>query len=244
MFDTVRLHLKSVGIECREPLASFTHGGGESEAGKSGTSYKVVWSYVVPPGTNPGVPLSKSRVHRPVSHLNIKMSSYQYRDSHYKIRRSNDRLNCIMENPYAWKDRLYIETDSRHPCSTSPVRRLLSPYQVSRRLPQRCLPSPFASTLRCCPAHSTTYITCRDSARRLGHAITELRDSASTTTDTTHHPLCSAEISVATEFCNYGEKSSQSTTLMLLYAFLKRRHGRVMQQKYLYVVEPGIWLKT
>ena len=33
--------------------------------------------------TDRGVPPPKSRAHRPVSHLNIKMSSHQYRDSHY-----------------------------------------------------------------------------------------------------------------------------------------------------------------
>ena len=46
--------------------------------------------------------------------LNINMSSYQNRNSHYQIRRSHDCLIFIMEILYTWKDHLYIEI--RHWC--------------------------------------------------------------------------------------------------------------------------------
>ena len=45
----------------------------------------------------------------PGGHLNIKMSSYQYRDLHAK----DDRLIFNMWIPVSWKDGLYIETGSR-----------------------------------------------------------------------------------------------------------------------------------
>ena len=44
---------------------------------------------------------------------NIKMSSYQYRDPHAKIRRSRDRLIFKMGIPILGKDGLYIETGPR-----------------------------------------------------------------------------------------------------------------------------------
>ena len=43
-------------------------------------------------------------------HLNIKMSSYRYRDPMLKIRRSHDRLIFNMGIPIPAKDGLYIET--------------------------------------------------------------------------------------------------------------------------------------
>ena len=48
----------------------------------------------------------------PGGHLNIKMSSYQYRDPMLKIRRSCDRLIFNMGIPIPGKDGLYIETGS------------------------------------------------------------------------------------------------------------------------------------
>ena len=46
----------------------------------------------------------------PGGRLNIKMSSYQYRDSHVKDKRSCDRLIFNMGIPIPVRDGLYIET--------------------------------------------------------------------------------------------------------------------------------------
>ena len=46
----------------------------------------------------------------PGGHLNIKMSSYQYRDPMFKIRRCRDRLIFNMGIPVPGRDDLYIET--------------------------------------------------------------------------------------------------------------------------------------
>ena len=49
----------------------------------------------------------------PGGRLNIKISSYQYRDPMLKIRRSCDRLIFNMGIPIPGKDGLYNETGSR-----------------------------------------------------------------------------------------------------------------------------------
>ena len=45
--------------------------------------------------------------------LNIKMSSYQYWDSHYKDKTVWRPSHLYNVNPFAWKDGLYIETRPR-----------------------------------------------------------------------------------------------------------------------------------
>ena len=71
----------------------------------------------------------------PGGRLNIKMSSYQYRDPHVKIRQSCDRLLFNMRIPIPWKDSLYIETASGviwyGPSASVIVTREVSTYQTS-----------------------------------------------------------------------------------------------------------------
>ena len=54
----------------------------------------------------------------PAGLLNIKLSSYPYRDPMLKIRRSHDRLIFNMRIPIPGKDSLYIETGPRIPLTT------------------------------------------------------------------------------------------------------------------------------
>ena len=43
-------------------------------------------------------------------HLNIKMLSHQYKDSHYKDKMISWPSYLFNRNPHIWKDGLYIET--------------------------------------------------------------------------------------------------------------------------------------
>ena len=55
-------------------------------------------------------PADKRRIKSPGDHLNIKMSSYQYRDPHVKGKAVSQLFYLKHGNPIPGKDSLYIET--------------------------------------------------------------------------------------------------------------------------------------